>query len=97
MKALFRHQVSVITQFDGLMFTYRDGPARMKFLFDRSRRKVRCRHKTLGGVLRHARPPWTSHPPTGQACGRPLRGPWLDHRSSADAFGLTRFACQTAV
>jgi hypothetical protein len=24
-------------------------------------------------------------------------GPWLDHRSSADAFGLTRFACQTAV
>ena len=33
-------RVSVITQFDGLMFTYRDGPARTKFLFDRSRRKV---------------------------------------------------------
>jgi hypothetical protein len=32
--------VSVITQFDGLMFTYRDGPAGMKFLFDRSRRKA---------------------------------------------------------
>jgi hypothetical protein len=56
-----------------------------------------CQRKTLGRVLSHARPPWTSHPPTGQACGRPLRGPWLDHRSSADAFGLTRFACQTAV
>lgn len=27
----------------------------------------------------------------------PLRGPWLDHRSPADAYGLTRFACQTAV
>jgi len=27
----------------------------------------------------------------------PSRGPWLDHRSPADAYGLTRFACQTAV
>ncbi len=27
----------------------------------------------------------------------PLRGSWLDHRSPADAFGLTRFACQTAI
>jgi hypothetical protein len=32
--------LSVITQFDGLMITFRDGPARMKFLFDRLRRKV---------------------------------------------------------
>ena len=27
--------LSVITQFDGLMFTYRDGPARMQFLCER--------------------------------------------------------------
>ena len=27
----------------------------------------------------------------------PSRGPWLDHRSPADAYGLTRFACQTAI
>ena len=27
----------------------------------------------------------------------PSRGSWLDHRSPADAFGLTRFACQTAI
>jgi len=31
--------LSVISQFDGLMFTYRDGPTRTKFLLDRSRRK----------------------------------------------------------
>ena len=44
--------------------------------------------------LRCSRPRWTSHPPTGQACGRPPPGPCLAHRSPADAFGLTRFACQ---
>lgn len=33
-------ELSVITQFDGLMITFRDGPARKKFPFDRSRRKV---------------------------------------------------------
>ena len=27
----------------------------------------------------------------------PSRGPWPDHRSPADAYGLTRLACQTAV
>lgn len=27
----------------------------------------------------------------------PWRGAWLAHRSPAFAFGLTRFACQTAV
>ena len=27
----------------------------------------------------------------------PLRGSWLDHRSPADAYGLTRSACQTAI
>jgi ABC-type oligopeptide transport system ATPase subunit len=28
-----------------------------------------------------ARPPWTSHLPTGRACGHPQRGACLDHRS----------------
>ena len=43
-----------------------------------------------------SRPPWTNHPPTGRACGWPLQGPWLDHRSSTTAYGLTRCACRTA-
>ena len=44
-----------------------------------------------------ARPPWTSHLPTGRACGQPLRGSWPAHRSPAVAFGLTRFACPTPI
>jgi len=30
---------------------------------------------------RSSRPPWTNHPSTVRACGWPLQGPWLDHRS----------------
>jgi len=44
-----------------------------------------------------SRPPWTNHPPTVRACGWPLQGPWLDHRSPATAYGLTRCACRTAL
>ena len=44
-----------------------------------------------------ARPPWTSHPSTGRACGWPLRGWWLDHRSPTTAYGLTHSACRAAV
>jgi len=36
----------------------------------------------------YSRPRWTSHPSTGQACGRPLRRMCLDHRSPAGAYGL---------
>jgi len=35
--------------------------------------------------------------PQDEPVASPSRGPWLDHRSPADAYGLTRFACQTAV
>ncbi len=34
-----------------------------------------------GRRLKHTRPPWTSHLPTGRACGQPLRGTCLAHRS----------------
>ena len=44
-----------------------------------------------------SRPPWTNHPPTVRACGWHLQGPWLDHRSPATAYGLTRCACRTAL
>ena len=66
-------QVSVITQFDGLIFTYRDGPARMKSVFDRLVRKVAAGARPWVEVLVHApamdKPPahrtslWTA--PTG--------------------------------
>ena len=35
--------------------------------------------------------------PQDEPVDSPSRGSWLDHRSPADAYGLTRFACQTAV
>jgi len=35
--------------------------------------------------------------PQDEPVDSPSRGPWLDHRSPTDAYGLTRFACQTAV
>ncbi len=44
--------------------------------------------------------PAVDKPPAhrGKPRGQPPRGgPWLDHRSPIDAYGLTRFACQTAV
>ena len=65
---------------------------------------VRGRHITIENLLTHTSGirnytefPHSAHLPTGRACGQPLRGLWPAHRSSADANGLTRFACQTAV
>jgi len=34
--------------------------------------------------------------PQNKPVDSPSRGPWLDHSSSAFAYGLTRSACQTA-
>ena len=65
---------------------------------------VRRREPTFGfSVIRrtsfqhahHAHRGQTTHPQYA-ACGWPLRGPWLDHRSPATAYGLTRCACRTA-
>ena len=47
--------------------------------------------------LLQSRPPWTVHLPTGRACGQPLRGSLPAHRSSADAFGLTRAEADLAL
>ena len=58
----------------------------------RQNKAMQAAHRLL-----QSRPPWTGHLPTGRACGQPLRGALPAHRSSADAFGLTRCACQTAV
>ena len=35
--------------------------------------------------------------PQDQPVDSPSRGPWLDHRSPAEAYGLTRFAFQRAL
>jgi len=65
----------------------------------RTRSAATTQHQVVQALQRphHARPPWTSHLPTGRACGQPLRGSWPAHRSPADAFGLTRFACPTPI
>ena len=65
----------------------------------RTRSAATTQHQVVQALQRphHARPPWTSHLSTGRACGQPLRGSWPAHRSPADAFGLTRFACPTPI